>query len=123
MLHSLDVAVTDTGSTVRSGFKWADLKRGEVFELCVCTRERVGTGTENPTGADDYTETHDVQGKGKVEFLWFGYFKDIPAKLLSYEHELRSREYWGLFDSMRKAYGTDFGESSPVTVIVYERVE
>lgn len=108
MLHTLDVAVTDTGSTVRNGFKWADLKKGEVIELCVCTRD---------------PETHDVQGKGKVDMLWFGYFRDIPAYLLQFEHEVRSRQYGGLYDSMRKAYGDSFGESSPVTVIVYTRVE
>jgi len=122
MLHSLDADVNAMASTVRNGFKWADLGEQEHIELCVCTRERVGTGTENPTGADDYTETHDVQGEGVVLALWFGYFKDIPAKLLSYEHEIRSREYSGLFDSMRKAYGVNFREDSPVTVIIYRRL-
>jgi len=106
MLHSLDVAAGDTGSTVRLGFKWADLKKGEIIELCVCTRD---------------PETHDVQGKGKVEQLWFGYFREIPAYLISFEHELRSRVYWGLYDSMRFAYGDEFGEWSPVTVIIYDR--
>lgn len=106
MLHELEVAAGDYGSTVRSGFKWADLKRDEEIELCVCTRD---------------PETHDVQGRGRVERLWFGYFRDVPAYLLSFEHELRSREYWGLYDSMRKAYGSGFGEHSPVTVILYER--
>ena len=115
MLHALEVAVGDDGSTVRLGFKWADLKRGETIWLCVCTRHP----HENDEGVVD--ETHEVQGKGQVEKLWFGYFKDIPAKAISVEHELRSREYWGLYDSMRYAYGDAFGEWSPVTVIQYVR--
>jgi hypothetical protein len=107
MLHTLDVAVGDDATTVRNGFKWADLEKGERIKLCVCTRE---------------PETHDVQGEGKVERLWFGRFHEIPAWYLQFEHELRSREYGGLYDSMRKAYGSSFGENSPVTVILYERV-
>ena len=107
MLHSLDRAVGDTATTVRNGFKWADLRKGDVIELCVCTRD---------------PETHDVQGKGKIEQVWFGRFREIPAYWLQFEHEVRSREYGGLYDSMRYAYGDSFGESSPVTVIMYQRV-
>jgi hypothetical protein len=108
MLHSLDAGLGATASTVRNGFKWADLEEREQIELCVCTRD---------------PETHDVQGTGVVLALWFGYFKDIPARLLKYEHEVRSREYSGLLDSMRKAYGDTFNEVSPVTVIVYRRIK
>ena len=114
MLHSLDVAVTDTASTVRNGFKWADLEHGEEFELCVCT-SKLPPG-EAPEGA------HAVQGIGKTEKLWFGRFREIPAWYLQFEHELRSREYGGLYDSMRKAYGDRFSEGSPVTVVLYQRV-
>jgi hypothetical protein len=116
MLHSLDVAVGDDATTVRNGFKWADLEQGEHIELCVCKQvEGMLDGTID--------EIHDVQGEGKVERLWFGRFHQIPAWYLQFEHELRSREYGGLYDSMRKAYGNDFGENSPVTVILYERVK
>ena len=108
MLHLLDADLGATASTVRNGFKWADLEPSEHIELCVCTRD---------------PETHDVQGEGVVLTLWFGYFKDIPAKLLSYEHEVRSRLYSGLLDSMRKAYGDTFNEVSPVTVIIYKRIK
>lgn len=107
MLHELEVAVGDRGSTVRKGFKWADLKRNERIELCVCTRD---------------PETHDVQGEGAVTDMWVGLFREIPAYLLSFEHERRSREYWGLYDSMRKAYG-DFSEADFVTVVLYDRVK
>jgi len=114
MLHSLDADLGATASTVRNGFKWADLEEREHIELCVCT----------PEPEDEYGkhESHDVQGEGVVLALWFGYFKDIPAKLLSYEHEVRSREYSGLLASMRKAYGNAFSEDAPVTVIIYRRI-
>jgi hypothetical protein len=107
MLHSLDAEVGNLASTVRNGFKWADLNDLEAIELCVCTRD---------------PETHDVQGIGKVERLWFGRFMDIPARELQYEHEIRSREYTGLLASMRHAYGDEFNITYPVTVIVYRRV-
>ena len=114
MLHSLDAEVGKLASTVRNGFKWADLKQDEHIELCVCTPKEHGIETFN---AD-----HEVQGRGLVKALWFGYIKDIPARILRFEHEERSRNYYGLLDSMRYAYGKEFSEDSPVTVIVYKRV-
>jgi len=115
MLHSLDVEPLHMASMVRNGFKWADLQYGEKIELCVCTR---GEGMVDGT----ISETHDVQGIGSVRELWFGRFQDIPARLLRWEHEERSREYNGLFESMRKAYGEEFGERNPVVVLTYYRV-
>lgn len=108
MLHTLDVAVGEVTSTVRNGFKWADLKTGEEIELCVCL----------PTPND-----HKVSGVGRVFQLWFGRFQDIPARLIANEHEVQSRTYNGLLDSMRRAYGDSFHEFSPVTVVVYRRVK
>lgn len=107
MLHPLEIAKGDIGTTVRLGFKWADVRVSEMVELCVCTKE---------------PETHDVQGHGKVESLWVGRFRDIPAWLISFEHLRSAREYWGLYDSMLNAYGKEFGESSFVTVVMYRRV-
>jgi hypothetical protein len=106
MLHPLEVGVSELTSTVRNGFKWADLKDGEEIELCVCTRD---------------PETHSVEGIGVVNNLWFGRFEDVPSRLISNEHEISSRTYKGLFTSMRKAYGSSFDEDSPVTVIEYWR--
>lgn len=106
MLHSLDAEVGRLASTVRFGFKWADLDDGERIELCVCTRD---------------PETHRVEGVGIVQTLWFGRFLDVPARYLRFEHEVRSRQYDGLLDSMRMAYGIDFSEIDPVTVVVYRR--
>lgn len=106
MLHTLDVAVGEVTSTVRNGFKWADLDQGELLELCVCL----------PVGE------HRVEGTGEVQELWFGKFKNIPARLLRNEHEVRSRTYDGLLDSMCFAYGVNFTEYNLVTVVVYRRV-
>lgn len=111
MLHTLDAAVGEETSTVRNGFKWADLGVDEEIELCVCS--------PNEEGA----HTHDVQGIGRVTGLWFGYFSDIPARFIANEHEVRSRNYFGLLASMRHAYGAVFTEHSTVTVVMYERVE
>ena len=108
MLHTLDTAAGDNATTVRLGFKWADLKPGEELFLCVCERE---------------PETHSVQGKGKVEGVWVGKFREIPAYLLQFEHFKPAREYRGLYDSMRKAYGDAFGEWSFVTVVMYQRTK
>ena len=106
-LHALDVAKGSVGSTARLGGKWADLDIDEQFELCVCTKD---------------PETHDVQGMGTVLDLWFGRFLDIPARLLKYEHEERSREYDGLVDSMTNAYEDSFDPTKAVVVIIYARV-
>lgn len=114
MLHPLHCAVSDTGSTVRNGFKWAGLVRGgDYILLCTCK-------SDDEFGPDQ-EEEHVVRGRGQVEKVWVGRFRDIPAYLISNEHEERSREYWGLYDSMRKAYGDEFGESSFVTVLWYRR--
>ena len=107
-LHSLDVEEGAVGSTVRLGGKWADLKEGEIIELCVCTKD---------------PETHDVQGLGQTLSLWFGRFIDVPAQYLRYEHEEKSREYSGLVSSMKNAYGEDFDTHAPVVVIMYRRLK
>lgn len=111
MLHTLDAQVGEYTSTVRNGFKWADLKEGEQIELCVCTR------------VDESFSIHEPSGIGQVHLLWFGRFKDIPARWIANEHEVRSRMYGGLLDSMKKAYGENFDEESPVTVVNYLRVK
>jgi hypothetical protein len=113
-LHALDIKVGQVGSTVRLGGKWADLDTDDQFELCVCTKD--------PEAPDDVArQTHDVQGMGVVLDLWFGRFLDIPARLLKYEHEERSREYDGLQDSMVNAYGDAFDPTRAVVVIIYSR--
>jgi hypothetical protein len=109
MLHSLDCGVGQIGTTVRKGNKWADAY-GLTLELCVCT----------PIG-DAGGQSHVVEGHGLVIDIWSGKFKDVPARHLEHEHEVRSRQYSGLLASMRKAYGTNFSESEDVTTVTYLR--
>lgn len=115
MLHTLDVEVGEFTATVRNGFKWADLKTFEQIELCVCY----------PTPCVCYPtpQDHLVVGVGEVTGLWFGRFKDIPARLIANEHEVMSRTYLGLRASMERAYGAGFSEDSPVTVVEYLRIK
>lgn len=111
MLHSLDCAVGCLGSTVRKGNKWADAM-GLTLELCVCTPY---------LEAGDETTDHEIQGHGIVTDIWSGLFKDVPARYLEHEHEVRSRQYSGLLDSMRKAYGPEFSETDQVVILIYFR--
>jgi hypothetical protein len=106
MLHTLDAVVDENATTVRRGTKWAGTMLGTHLELCVCTRD---------------PESHDVQGTGLVLGTWEGKFEDLPVWALAHEHEERSREYSGLRDSMRKAYGPDFSEQDFVVVLLYRR--
>lgn len=111
MLHSLDCEVGQRGSTVRNGLKWADVQ-GQQIELCVCAHRQT----------DIYTcPQEDVQGLATVENIWVGKMCDVPAKLIETEHEIRSRQYSGLLDSMRKAYGDAFSEDNQVVVLTYLR--
>lgn len=115
MLHSLDCNVGEPGSTVRKGNKWADAM-GLTLELCVCEPYVVPDGIDVPEEM-----THTVEGHGLVTDIWSGFFKDVPARYLEHEHEIRSRQYSGLLDSMRKAYGPDFGENEQVVILTYLR--
>lgn len=109
MLHMLETNVGEVGVTVRLGLKWNNLVNvGDWVALCVCL----------PTPDD-----HHLAGIGKVVELWTGAFTNIPARLLEQEHEISSRNYSGLFNSMKKAYGTTFSDSSVVTIVAYERVK
>jgi len=105
MLHACEINVGELGSTVRKGTKWAD-RRGPI-ELCVCTRE---------------PENHTIVGAGVIQYVWVGQFGEMPARLLAMEHELSSRIYTGLLESMRRAY-PGFAETELITVVVYKRTE
>src|SRR5258708_20229372 len=112
MLHSLDVEPGNSGSTVRKGPKWSDAM-GQDLALCVCTHRQTDTYA---------CPEEDIQGHGKVFGVWYGKFVDIPARYLQIEHVVRSRQYIGLLDSMRKAYGDSFSEQDEVTVLLYNRI-
>lgn len=147
MLHPLDIAVYDPGSTVRLGFKWADVYHGEQLVLCVCTarceyndgcgiaqpgsayvymrvRERVGWLREVDGVGDRWAcGTCTPSGVGIVDKpIWVGRFNDMPARVIADEHEYASRTYHGLAESMTRAYGDAFTLDAFVTVIRYTRV-
>ena len=124
MLHSLDANVGDLASTVRYGTKWENTHGADLI-LCVCSapcEEDKRESCNDPDGEPCINCTR--QGTGKVTTTWVGKFSDIPARLIAYEHEVRSREYPGLLASMNKAYGswTDFDENSTVVIVLYERL-
>lgn len=117
MLHMLDTNVGEVGVTVRLGLKWNNLVNiGDWVALCVCMRH-------SPDHSSVLNETHYLTGIGKVVELWTGAFTNIPARLIEQEHEMSSRNYSGLFDSMKRAYGTAFNADSVVTIVAYERVK
>ena len=108
MLHSLNLNVGDLGVNVRRINNWFGVKDGDLLELCVCTKD---------------PETHKIEGHGKIEFLEAYNFRNIPARLLEFEHEEMSRRYFGLLESMRRDYGKEFNEHEQVLVIGYRRVD
>lgn len=121
MLHELEVEPDAYGSTVRLGDKWAKAVDGDLLILCVCSEP-----CKDPASCDDPQDKQCAvckrTGVGRVKYSWSGPFASIPAALLEYEHEERSRTYGGLFQSMRKAYGKKFDEESAIIVVVYERL-
>ena len=77
----------------------------DIIYLCVC----------------DKKGNHEVQGEAAVISIWTGVFRDIPARLIEKEHEVRSRQYSGLLESMRFAYD-GFSEYETVTALGYLRL-
>jgi hypothetical protein len=69
MLHSLDVEPNDLGSTVRLGFKWAEVGLGAGLALCVCTAHCLHPEIcgrvfyPNMEAANDPREGHEVRLK------------------------------------------------------------
>jgi len=110
-LHTVDVGPGEIGVTARNGTKWSNSEDGErnsIHEeivLCECLNNE-----------------HKVVGSAIIEQVWLGQFQDIPAKFIEQEHELSSRYYTGLLSSMRRAYGEDFSENSPITILAYRRI-
>ncbi len=111
---TLDLVVGEVGVTVRRGGKWAHiLRRSLDLDLCLCSYEggpAVGVPKHTQAGTGIVIETHLMP------------FKDVPARLVALEHEESSRTYFGLLNSMRKAYGSDFAEREDVTIFAYRRL-
>lgn len=104
-LHKIDIEPGQIGVTVRRGNKW---------------RARVSKGQRiNLQETIDGKST--IVGMGEVQSFWWGWFNEIPARLVEFEHEERSRLYSGLLDSMRHAY-EGFDEYEEVTVFSYVRL-
>ena len=103
-LHTIDIDVGEQGLTVRRSKKWHNVKEGDIIYLCECLGECniVGTGIV-------------------TESVWFGNFKDIPARLLEIEHGRNCRNYTGLLKAMEKGY-PDFSEQDVVTAFSYRRI-
>lgn len=119
MLHDLDLEVNQIGTTVRNGLKWR-VDKGTELLLCVCT-DRCLTSICNEAWSEDVCGNCHRVGRGQVLSTWTGKFRDIPARLIENEHEIRSRLYSGLYDSMEKAYGDSFRGGATVTVVEYVR--
>lgn len=118
MLHELEAPVGTSAVTVRLGPKWADSLAQDI-ELCVC--RTLCLQVEGLTA--DMRTVHTIEGHGVVEHIWTGKFLDIPARLIQIEHEIASRQYDGLYLSMKRAYGEQFHASSDVTVVTYRRLD
>lgn len=109
MLHSLDAEPGNPASTVRLGDKWSYATAiDKKLKLCVCEAQcldpdKCGKDVDN-TSCDNCT----IEGEGQVTSTWTGKFYNIPARLIEYEHEVRSRSYSGLLASMKFAYGEKF---------------
>lgn len=111
-LHEIDIDAGEIGVTVRLGRKWFDrlskgfvLDKGSLLDL----QETIG-GVST------------IVGEGRPTDLWLGEFRDLPARLIEKEHEIPSRLYSGLLESMRRAYGPEFDETDEVTAFTYERI-
>lgn len=111
--HDFEVEVGRIGVTVRKGFKWAVVPNGTRIELWRC---------EVPHDGECPQIACSPQGEGMIDhrFLWVGRLRDLPARLIEYEHEERSRSYSVLLDSLARAYGT-VSEDDWVTVMGYLR--
>jgi hypothetical protein len=148
--HPIQADVEGAAAAVVPGFGWAEAGEGQGLFLCRCMKpckqpEQCGltfwtlpleTGGHKvvlrlPWSDDSSGEllTFDlwccdnceVQGTGATFDTWVGRFYDVPARLLSYVHELRSRTYIGARKSLGKRYPDVFTEGSYVTLILYRR--
>ena len=85
--------------SVRRGVKWAGAK---------------GTYIGKPSDKKD--KRHILL---EILFTEIYRFKDIPAKVLYYEHQKSCQTYEGLLKAMFEGYGSGFMEDEYVTVIYF----
>lgn len=110
-IHSFDVDLGEEFCTVRRGYSWADETQvGDELNLVL----------QNP---DDRTQEQ-VVGKAIItRRIKVEQFNLIEARHIEREHQASSRMYSGLLESMRAAYGKDFRQDEPVTVVFYRVTE
>lgn len=109
--------------TVRKGFKWADLKMGEIIELreTPAPEPEIGPGDEMPPGGViEPSCDKDVQLATiyDVKVMSFADLMNYP-RLLKLEHDPECRTYKGLFETMRRVYD-GFLQHELVTLVMYE---
>lgn len=105
-VHKFNVLEGSNYTTVRRGLRWAESEVGDPVELVI----------QDPVNREAFA----VIGMGSILSLEvIDKFRDIPARCLEQEHELSSRTYSGLIESMRRAYGSVFDENDTVTVVTY----
>lgn len=109
-VHKFNVLEGSDYTTVRRGTRWAASKIGDPVELVI----------QDPANREAYA----VIGMGSILGIEvIKKFRDIPARVLEREHELSSRIYSGLLESMQRAYGSVFKDTDEVTVVSYVVVE
>ena len=89
-------------TTVRRGYKWANLNLGETVQLCT-------NGV--PNEKDFVTAT--------IVSLSVRTFSTIIGQDIEAEHDPDCRTYEGLKEAMIRAYGEDFKTSDPCVIIDY----
>lgn len=90
-------------TTVRLGDKWLNaVKVGDELEVYETGRETV------------------VIGRAVVENVsYFDHFGGVPINVLRLEHDPECHSYEGLVKAMVRAYGPEFNENNPVTVVFF----
>lgn len=119
-LHSVDIQPGELGVTVRKGLKWAVRILDEGMDRFQIQVTLEGVAVKGQVLEKDVAQG--ILGEGEVDDVWVGQFSDIPARLVSLEHEEAARTYGGLLESMRRAYGEDFSLETFVTVFSYVRM-
>lgn len=93
--------------TVRRGLKWADLKVGDVVEVC-----ETGKQAEVTCGNQVWATIYDVKVMSFADLMNY-------QRLLKLEHDPRCQSYTGLFETMRRVYD-GFLQHELVTLVFYE---
>lgn len=111
-IHPYDSMVGAMATTVRRGEKWFNEGDREL-DLCHCQQQ--GSYQGEPL------IVHEVVGTARIINRVLMQFRHLTDRMVADEHEESSRTVAGLLESMRRAYGDEFGEDEFVTVLRYWR--